>query len=828
MLTLAAAALGATQTSTCNAVKDLYHKYSCCGESGNNATHSAVVTCQTTATKLTPAELSFDQTKTPMTTCADMKSAYETSCCGAAEDTSVYPYKTGGGDIFAAGGSHLSHAETFSGTKIQSLITASECVDTMPEHAWQADKRSPDHKFCAVGAFDGLQAMAVKGDGTFQTPNTGETYMRTFVNTEITRAPSDTRTPVWYISTSETKGGYGQQTPDDSEKLTMYGAMEFFIDYDRKTLEPINGGQAIKRVYTANKVAFNQMFDASLQAADIYGIVTKYDDLHNNVQPYMTERYTPDCSPTSSHRGCGLNGHCGSKLCPKHEFSYTVNGAPAYGSSSGVGFEDDVLLIAEEGHPMASWGASEAITGTVQALDVATGNLYQLPHLSVGVIEMAFSISTGDPDWIAVGIEEYGISGSYNNTNGGSRWNVWIGKKDKTSTNFLDRNGLAPNRGRVYVYVADDNTEDMATYLEWPASGAPGYVFNPKGGKLKPIDGMFDGRYSAWYAAKVNTMKTTDGSSPVHMTNRGKQEWGSVNPDKPNQWAIAETGLGGSVGGKERGCEARDSSCPMGTSSSTVAFLEAQFTTAFSQYMTGNTLSRDGTTFPDYIPATVNGVLADQVYMGPNRMDPNQRGFAGVDSLYWLKGGNVLASEDSYGPGGFNMGILYNVAKRKSVPIVGAISKYGMTMAKMNAAAMAPFGSFSGATNQEMTGFFDASAALKVAVPYTPQEYYDALDSTHIIVNNQMKGSSGPMHEGFYYSSQTHFLELPAIDWDCTDSSKCVVPSPETLTSSTEQYWVSQYGRYRRVLSQVDDSMLNQDFEDDWHIFHDDMDSNKH
>ena len=31
-----------------------------------------------------------------------------------------------------------------------------------------------------------------------------------------------------------------------------------------------------------------------------------------------------------------------------------------------------LVLVAEEGHPMASWGASEAITGTVQVLDVAT------------------------------------------------------------------------------------------------------------------------------------------------------------------------------------------------------------------------------------------------------------------------------------------------------------------------------------------------------------------------------------------------------------------------------------------------------------------------
>jgi hypothetical protein len=219
----------------------------------------------------------------------------------------------------------------------------------MPEHAWQADPRSPPNKFCAVGAFDGLQAMPVTGNGMFQAPNTGRTYMRTFVNTEITMAPNDPRNPTWFISTNPNKGGFGQPAPNDNEKLQMWGAMEFFIDYDRETLQPVNGGQAIKKVYTANRVPFNAAFSPTLRASSIYGIVTSYSQLHNNVQPSMTTRYVPDCSPGSTHRGCGLNGHCGSKLAQRHEFSYTVNGQPAYGASTGVGFEDDVLFIAEEG-----------------------------------------------------------------------------------------------------------------------------------------------------------------------------------------------------------------------------------------------------------------------------------------------------------------------------------------------------------------------------------------------------------------------------------------------------------------------------------------------
>merc|ERR1719197_1977762 len=131
----------------------------------------------------------------------------------------------------------------------------------------------------------------------------------------------------------------------------------------------------------------------------------------------------------------------------------------------------------------------------------------------------------------------------------------------------------------------------------------------------------------------------------------------------------------------------------------------------------------------------------------------------------------MLASEDSYGPGGFNMGVLYNVADRKAVPIVGAIT------------------------------------------------------GRDIIVNNQMKGSAGPMREGFYYSSQTHFLQLPTVDW--TGPLVC----PSTIDTSKEDHWITAYGRFRRKLSAedvTDAEMIPSDVLDDWHLGHEDLDSLHH
>ena len=104
------------------------------------------------------------------------------------------------------------------------------------------------------------------------------------------------------------------------------------------------------------------------------------------------------------------------------------------------------------------------------------------------------------------------------------------------------------------------------------------------------------------------------------------------------------------------------------------------------------------------------------------------------------------------------MGVLYDIASKKGVPIVGAIGKDGITTGKMNSVAMAPFGSFSGPTNQEMTGFYDASASLSVSVPYTPQDIYDAYDAKHIVVVGSAKPHSIMCSVGSCRSPHAHVL----------------------------------------------------------------------
>eukprot|EP00965_Chrysotila_dentata_P232250 6198851-Pleurochrysis_carterae.AAC.3 len=90
-------------------------------------------------------------------TCGEYADAYKEHCCGEDPSTEVQSVYFDGENCQVEMGSHVVHAEAFSGAKVDALITASECVHTGYAD-WQADPRMPVGEFCAAGAFDGLQA----------------------------------------------------------------------------------------------------------------------------------------------------------------------------------------------------------------------------------------------------------------------------------------------------------------------------------------------------------------------------------------------------------------------------------------------------------------------------------------------------------------------------------------------------------------------------------------------------------------------------------------------------------------------------------------------
>lgn len=693
-------------------------------------------------------------------------------------------------------GTHLAHAEGFNGAKVEAILTASECVKTSGEFDWQHDPRYPAGEYCFIGSMDGLNAKAVMGNGGHGTKNTGKTYMRAYMNTELSGS-NDNRYPRMAVSKSTTTGGYGQPAPAASDILKLVGATEQFADIDRDTLEVVNGGHAVKKIFTASGLPYQTEFPADATSNEIFTIVKEHSQLHVNVQPDEDARFQPNCDDTSdafSDRRCGLYGHCGSKICPKHEFSYMVDGKPAYGATAGVGFEDDVLFVAQEG------GLGGGQQGTVQVLDVDSGDWYQLPHLSMGVVEMSGSMSSGHKDYIMVYMQDYGVTDGTEmgrpDYKCGSGWNVWIGMKDPSSSHFLDRNGLGVNQGRIYRFVADSGETDMANFVDWPASGMPGYKFTDKPGRLEPIDHMFNGIYKetptqkGWNATSINCANTVQGNVPIRMTGVRKQEWGAVNPDKPNQWAIAETGLGKSVTVKDV-----TSTMPLGDRTSTLIFLEHNFLAAD---LDGGITSRNGSPMPTSVPAKVFHVMKDQVVLGPDR----GAGLSYVDSLYWAKGGSVYFAEDSSAPGGYNIAGAYNIETEKSVALVGAI---GDDNKKYNVVANFPYGSIDKQRDQETTGWFDASAALTAPAGASPQAYYDALDGKTMILDNQMKGvGNGCMDGGFYYTSQMMFIDVPEWDWK-TEVDKVAPPACDAGTMSrrklNKKYQVRRGLKERRGLT---------------------------
>ena len=617
--------------------------------------------------------------------------------------------------------------------------------------------------------------MPVVGDGSMQTLATGRPYVRAFVNSEI-RTGGDSG-GVFIISTNNAKGGFGQPPPGPTETLTLHGSAEQFFDMERDTLEVVNGGHAIKHVHGPLGYPFQEAFPPNATSAEIFRAVADHSELHVNVRPLEAARNSPSCAGSSGMAYCGLYGHCGSKISLRREFEYVPagSGGPLV---AGVGFEDDLIFVAQEDTPQPNRaGYSQAASmGTVQILDVATGDFYQCPHISMGSIEMAFAVSTGHPDYVAVVVMEYGTDDYYPPTasNGGrvcgSRVSLWIGKKDASSAHFLDRNGLGPNRGRLYALVADNNETDLATFIGWPAIGAStAGLAAPLPAKLKPIQRMFNGVYYNWTAQDVNCMDAADGTVPLRTTGKAKQEWGGVNPSQPNAWLQSLTGIGGSD-------TLSSADLPLGGSSkaSTIAFFEADFKEAFDALGgvaasactpeggappssgAGCVTARDPSiALPLSIDARVTDVMRDQVKQFPER---SSSGLDYVDFSMWLKSGRVVAFEDGSARDGFNVGIVYDPATRQSTPILGAFdgnhpSNTDVSMPQWNTDSTG---------TMELTGGFDISAARTVALPYTPQEYYDALDGRDLVANLQMKATGGCIdYTQAFKASQMLHINVP-------------------------------------------------------------------
>lgn len=643
-------------------------------------------------------------------------------------------------------GTYSSYIDTFNGVQPYTIATAGECI---VKEDWQtaATRQKAEGVVCATGPFDGHFAFAYEkglADGSTKT------VMRIITNSEIRPRSSSGFTgatsPQFFVSTNPAKGGWGQPTPSPSEMMQLYGATLMYLDVEREApYNVLDMGHAIKKVYTIKGEYHNKAVPTTAKSGDVFSILSRYEDLHNNVRADQDQPRSVSyalCQEKPEY--CGLYAHCGSSFSMKHAYSYASETTDNV-KIDGVGFEDDIAWVAHEGTY-----SEGGLKGVIQLLDVATGDYYQLPHVSVGVTETAFSISTGHPDYVAAVIMEYGHSGvpetpvdpvtfpTGASAAFGSSINLYIGKKDKTAgAHFLDRNGLGLNQGRVYHFVTDSGVTDTATALNWPASGDDCSAFTAVPGRFEPLSRSFDGRYfqgtsELWGSAYTNGAKSALGGDRMRMTELASQEWGSMSPTTPGNFAIAHTTLSKS---KKPDGFPED----INTNRGTVSFFSTQIRAAIAA-ATGAVKANDGSVLPDTITASIDHVMQDN-FVFPERANRGvDSGTFKPDGLVYLKDGSVIYQEDQSYDKVNGYAAKYDPSTCTAKLIAGATQQ---EHPQQKLISTPPYGAFTGPSANELTGGFDVSAALTVAPGASGEEVFNALDSKKISINTQIWNARG-------------------------------------------------------------------------------------
>jgi hypothetical protein len=127
---------------------------------------------------------------------------------------------------------------------------------------------------------------------------------------------------------------------------------------------------------------------------------------------------------------------------------------------AGLGFVDRTYLVGEE--TSANGG------GIFYALDVAGRSLHQVAGVGKGAWESATLVDTGNTGTVAMLLFDDGSAAP----DQGSPLYLWMGAKEAGSSDFLRRNGLAPDQGSLYVWKTDEVANTPAG-LDSVALGAP-------------------------------------------------------------------------------------------------------------------------------------------------------------------------------------------------------------------------------------------------------------------------------------------------------------------------------------------------------------------
>jgi hypothetical protein len=203
----------------------------------------------------------------------------------------------------------------------------------------------------------------------------------------------------------------GNEYTVNNGNLTMTGARVSFFDIDKDTREIVDAGLAYHTVY------------------DAFGNV-----------------------PTNTNFLGGLDGFsrfCSSILVEANQFAKGSGNGNGEKNGRARGLQNPIYFTGEE-----DGGFFNPVGGAEWALDVATGELWQVPAMGRGAWENITQIDTGNNKTVAFILADDSSPFDFDGDNEKevAPLFLYVGTKDKKG-DFLGRNGLRD--GKLYVWVSD-------------------------------------------------------------------------------------------------------------------------------------------------------------------------------------------------------------------------------------------------------------------------------------------------------------------------------------------------------------------------------------
>ncbi len=223
--------------------------------------------------------------------------------------------------------------------------------------------------------------------------------------------------------------------------FTMIGARISYFDIDKQTKQIVDAGIAYDTIYDAN--------------GDVATDLT-----------FLPETFAPAFGTAAdSSQWQGFSRFCSGMLVEPTQFG------------PGRGIESTIYFAGEE-----DGGNFNNVGGAEWALDVATGEIWQVPAMGRGAWENITEIDTGTTDKVAfiLADDSSPFDADGDGEDEAAPLFLYVGEKDPDG-NFLEQNGLSG--GDLYVWVADSGA---LTPLEFRGTGAT------EGGQWVAVDNAQD------------------------------------------------------------------------------------------------------------------------------------------------------------------------------------------------------------------------------------------------------------------------------------------------------------------------------------------------